>query len=66
MQFRPMRSCYVVVLQRELARQTNEIMNFFAKQLEADGFPLLRCGLCIGGMAVKDQLEIVKRSVPVC
>jgi superfamily II DNA/RNA helicase len=48
-------------VQRELARQTNDIMNFFCRQLEADGYPALRCALCIGGMAVKDQLDIIKR-----
>jgi len=53
--------CTCFVVQRELARQTNEILLQFSKQLEADGFPSLRCGLCIGGMAVKDQLDIVKR-----
>jgi ATP-dependent RNA helicase DDX41 len=51
----------VVDMQRELARQTNDILNFFCRQLEEDGFPSLRCALCIGGMAVKDQLDIVKR-----
>ena len=53
--------CVSVCLQRELARQTNEILTQFCKLLEADGFPSLRCGLCIGGMAVKEQLDIVKR-----
>ena len=48
-------------LQRELARQTNEIVKYFCRQLEDEGFPSLKCGLCIGGMAVKEQLDVVKR-----
>ena len=50
-----------MLLQRELARQTHEILQFFCKCLADDGFPEMKCGLCIGGVAVKEQLDFVKR-----
>ena len=51
----------VINLQRELARQTHEIISFFCKHLEEAGFPALRSLLCIGGTAVKDQFDTIKR-----
>lgn len=47
--------------QRELARQTHSIIEYYCKLLEDEGAPQLRCALCIGGMSVKDQMEVVKQ-----
>lgn len=49
------------LLQRELARQTHSIIEYYCKLLEEEGAPLLRCALCIGGMSVKEQMEVVKQ-----
>lgn len=49
------------LLQRELARQTHSIIEYYCKLLEEEGAPQLRCALCIGGMSVKDQMEVVKQ-----
>ena len=49
------------LLQRELARQTNDIIQYYCKCLADDGFPLLRSVLCIGGVSVKDQMESIKQ-----
>ena len=48
--------------QRELARQTTDIIKNYCATLENDGFPSLRTVLCIGGTALKDQLDVIKRS----
>ncbi|XP_056006567.1 probable ATP-dependent RNA helicase DDX41 [Ostrea edulis] len=48
---------------RELARQTNDIVEYYFKCLVDEGFPQLRSVLCIGGVSVKDQLEAIKRGV---
>ncbi|XP_072339338.1 probable ATP-dependent RNA helicase DDX41 isoform X3 [Scyliorhinus torazame] len=48
---------------RELARQTHGIIDYYCRLLEEDGFPQLRCALCIGGMSIKEQMEVVKRGV---
>ncbi|CAH8849708.1 unnamed protein product [Trichobilharzia szidati] len=47
---------------RELARQTHEVICGLVDGLVKSGFPHIRCSLCIGGMAVKDQAELVRRS----
>ena len=47
--------------QRELARQTHGIIEYYCKLLEDEGTPQLRCALCIGGMSVKDQMEVVNQ-----
>ncbi|CAH8543654.1 unnamed protein product [Schistosoma guineensis] len=47
---------------RELARQTHEVICSLIDGLVKAGFPSIRCCLCIGGMAVKEQADIVKRS----
>ena len=54
---------FVMFFQRELARQTVDIINGFSKTLEADGYPRLRAALCIGGTNVKDQLDIIRQYV---
>lgn len=47
--------------QRELARQTHSIIEYYCKLLEEEGAPPMRCALCIGGMSVKEQMEVVKQ-----
>ncbi|KAI0213290.1 putative ATP-dependent RNA helicase DDX41, partial [Lamellibrachia satsuma] len=48
---------------RELARQTKDIITNYCQALESDGFPSLRTVLCIGGTALKDQLDIIKSGI---
>lgn len=48
---------------RELARQTCDIARHYCSCLEHDGFPALRVALCIGGEAMKDQLDVIKMGV---
>ncbi|CAN7990685.1 unnamed protein product, partial [Ixodes hexagonus] len=55
----------VVCPSRELAKQTFEIVSYFVRALEEDGYPSLRGCLCIGGTSVREQLEIVRRGVHV-
>lgn len=51
----------VFSLQRELARQTHGIIEYYCRLLQEDGLPPLRCALCIGGMSVKEQMETIKQ-----
>lgn len=53
----------IVCPSRELARQTYEIIQFHMENLSADGFPQLRPALLIGGVPMKEQMEIIKRGV---
>ncbi|XP_016130223.1 probable ATP-dependent RNA helicase DDX41 [Sinocyclocheilus grahami] len=53
----------IICPSRELARQTHSIIEHYCKLLEDEGAPQLRCALCIGGMSVKDQMEVVKNGV---
>lgn len=53
----------IICPSRELAKQTYEILQYYIQCLQDDGFPSLRCCLCIGGTSVKDQLEVIKRGV---
>lgn len=53
----------IICPSRELARQTHEIIKYYCGCMEDDGYPALRCALCIGGMPVKDQIELIKRGV---
>lgn len=46
---------------RELARQTYEIIEYFANALRDGGHPQLRCALCIGGESNKEQLDTARR-----
>ena len=47
--------------QRELAKQTADQIKLFFKELEKHGHPSMQCALCIGGVPIKDQLEMIKR-----
>ncbi|XP_014677345.1 PREDICTED: probable ATP-dependent RNA helicase DDX41 [Priapulus caudatus] len=53
----------IVCPSRELAKQTAESLVQLSQVLEEAGMPQLRTALCIGGTAVKDQMEIIKRGV---
>ncbi|XP_063413088.1 probable ATP-dependent RNA helicase DDX41 [Mytilus trossulus] len=53
----------IICPSRELAKQTSELVTHYCKALSADGFPELKCGLCIGGVPINDQLSIIKRGV---
>jgi ATP-dependent RNA helicase DDX41 len=48
---------------RELAKQTYEIVTYISTALVEDGFPEIRAALCIGGVAVKEQMDVIKRFV---
>lgn len=53
----------IICPSRELAKQTNDIVSYFCRSLEGNGYPPLRCSLCIGGMAFNEQLDAIKRGV---
>uniref|UniRef100_A0A183TBI4 RNA helicase n=1 Tax=Schistocephalus solidus TaxID=70667 RepID=A0A183TBI4_SCHSO len=61
--FIPSEGPYGLILgpSRELARQTMEVINGLTAKMVNAGFPEIRCSLCIGGMAVKDQTELFRR-----
>lgn len=46
---------------RELARQTLEIIDSFAKALQDDGYPELRSSLMIGGIDMNDTFHMIRR-----
>ncbi|KAJ7568282.1 hypothetical protein O6H91_01G025800 [Diphasiastrum complanatum] len=53
----------VVCPSRELARQTFDVVQEFTAVLRDAGFPDLRSMLCIGGIDMRSQLEVVRRGV---
>ena len=53
----------VVCPSRELARQTYDVVVEFLVPLREHGYPEIRPLLCIGGVDMKTQLEIVKKGV---
>ncbi|XP_057706617.1 probable ATP-dependent RNA helicase DDX41 [Corythoichthys intestinalis] len=53
----------IICPSRELARQTHGIIEYYCKLLEEEGAPKLRTALCIGGMSLKEQMEVVKHGV---
>eukprot|EP00897_Mesotaenium_endlicherianum_P001139 jgi/Mesen1/11025/ME000098S10417 len=53
----------IVCPSRELARQTYDVVQEFCAPLRAAGHPELRCMLCIGGIDMRDQLDMLKRGV---
>lgn len=53
----------VVCPSRELARQTFDVVEEFASVLKGNGNPDLRSMLCIGGIDMRSQLEVVKKGV---
>lgn len=53
----------VICPSRELAKQTHEILRYFCHCLFIEGYTEIRCCLCIGGTAVKEQLDTIRRGV---
>ncbi|KVH98050.1 hypothetical protein Ccrd_023732, partial [Cynara cardunculus var. scolymus] len=53
----------IVCPSRELARQTFEVVEEFLIPLREFGFPEIRPLLCIGGVDMRSQLDIVKKGV---
>ncbi|XP_077219316.1 DEAD-box ATP-dependent RNA helicase 35 [Tasmannia lanceolata] len=53
----------VICPSRELARQTYEVVEEFLIPLKEYGYPELRPLLCIGGVDMRSQLEVVKKGV---
>ncbi|MGH0168406.1 UNVERIFIED_CONTAM: hypothetical protein FKN15_055068 [Acipenser sinensis] len=53
----------IICPSRELARQTHGIIEYYSRLLQEEGAPELRCALCIGGMSVKEQMEVVNQGV---
>uniref|UniRef100_A0A8C1WG23 Uncharacterized protein n=1 Tax=Cyprinus carpio TaxID=7962 RepID=A0A8C1WG23_CYPCA len=51
----------IQIISQELARQTHSLIECYCKLLEDEGAPQLHCALCIGGMSVKEQMEVVKQ-----
>uniref|UniRef100_A0A0E0E5U4 RNA helicase n=1 Tax=Oryza meridionalis TaxID=40149 RepID=A0A0E0E5U4_9ORYZ len=53
----------VVCPSRELARQTHEVIEMFLAPLMGAGYPEIRPLLCIGGVDMRTQMEVVKKGV---
>lgn len=53
----------IVCPSRELARQTYEVVEQFLSPMKAEGYPEIRALLCIGGVDMRSQLEVVKKGV---
>ncbi|THD20812.1 ATP-dependent RNA helicase abstrakt [Fasciola hepatica] len=62
--FMPSEGPYGLILgpSRELARQTHEVITSLIDSMSKAGFPQVRCSLCIGGTAVKDQADAFRRT----
>ncbi|KAI1305779.1 ATP-dependent RNA helicase abstrakt [Halotydeus destructor] len=48
---------------RELAKQSAEIIQNYCDELYAKGHPFLRVCLCIGGISMKEQMEVIRKGV---
>lgn len=53
----------IVCPSRELARQTFDVVEEFVSVLRGNDYPDLRSMLCIGGIDMRSQLEVVKKGV---
>ncbi|XP_059457756.1 DEAD-box ATP-dependent RNA helicase 35 [Corylus avellana] len=53
----------IICPSRELARQTFEVVEEFLTPMREAGYPELRPLLCIGGVDMRSQLDIVKKGV---
>ena len=51
----------IVCPSRELARQTHQVLTYFAKHLEAGGHPSLRIVLCMGGIPAKEMMHTIRK-----
>ncbi|KAK1563221.1 hypothetical protein Q3G72_024258 [Acer saccharum] len=55
--------CLIICPSRELARQTYEVVEQFLIPMREAGYPELRLLLCIGGVDMRSQLEVIKKGV---
>ena len=53
----------VVCPSRELARQTHNIITGHVQALTAEGWPELRCLLCVGGEDMKSSGDMIRRGL---
>lgn len=53
----------IICPSRELARQTFEVLEEFLAPMTEKGYPEIRPLLCIGGVDMKSQLDIVRKGV---
>ncbi|KAL2518313.1 DEAD-box ATP-dependent RNA helicase 35 [Abeliophyllum distichum] len=53
----------IICPSRELARQTYEVVELFLELMREAGYLELRSLLCIGGVDMKSQLDVVKKGV---
>ncbi|CAM8880422.1 unnamed protein product [Rhodiola kirilowii] len=53
----------VICPSRELAKQTFDVVEQFLESMKKYGYPELRPLLCIGGVDMRSQLEVVKKGV---
>ncbi|TXG61094.1 hypothetical protein EZV62_012457 [Acer yangbiense] len=55
--------CLIICPSRELARQIYEVIEQFLIPMREAGYPELRALLCIGGVDMRSQLEVVRKGV---
>ncbi|XP_053208812.1 ATP-dependent RNA helicase abstrakt-like [Panonychus citri] len=53
----------IVCPSRELAKQTFDIIKYYCEAAESDGLPRLKPCLCIGGISIKDQTDMLRNGV---
>ena len=53
----------VICPSRELARQTYEIVQYYCKCLQEDGFPEIRPCLAMGGVPVTEAMDTIRKGV---
>ncbi|KAG2232389.1 P-loop containing nucleoside triphosphate hydrolase protein [Thamnidium elegans] len=53
----------IICPSRELARQTFDGLNEMAEALKQGGYPELRSLLCIGGINMRDQADVLQRGI---
>lgn len=53
----------IICPSRELANQTYEIFTNYTQVLAEGGFPELRTMLCIGGIDMRQQMDLLKKGV---
>ncbi|XP_054167118.1 ATP-dependent RNA helicase abstrakt-like [Oppia nitens] len=53
----------IICPSRELAKQTYEIIQYYCEALMHSGMPSLRACLCIGGVSIKEQADLIRRGV---
>ncbi|XP_020162388.1 DEAD-box ATP-dependent RNA helicase 35A [Aegilops tauschii subsp. strangulata] len=53
----------IICPSRELAKQTYDVIDMFLSPLKQAGFPEIRPLLCIGGVDMRTQLDVVRKGV---